>query len=70
VDAARLARMRYDEGVADFLAVLDAERTRLAAEDRLAAAQSDAGVRLVAVYKALGAGWDAGEAPVVRRAAP
>jgi multidrug efflux system outer membrane protein len=68
VDAARLARMRYDEGVADFLAVLDAERTRLDAEDQLAGAQAEAGVRLVAVYKALGAGWDAADAPVARRA--
>lgn len=68
VDAASLARMRYDEGVADFLTVLDAERTRLDAEDQLAAAQADAGVRLVAVYKALGAGWDAADARVARRA--
>ena len=34
--AARLARTRYEAGAVDFLAVLDAERTQLEAEDRLA----------------------------------
>ncbi|MGH7534710.1 MAG: efflux transporter outer membrane subunit, partial [Gemmatimonadales bacterium] len=32
--AAELARLRYQEGVADFLQVLDAERTMLAAQDQ------------------------------------
>ena len=34
--AARIARTRYEGGLVDFLDVLDAERTELAAEDRLA----------------------------------
>src|SRR5256885_9915380 len=33
--AAELARMRFREGVTDFLQVLDAERTQLEAQDRL-----------------------------------
>jgi outer membrane protein, multidrug efflux system len=55
--AARLARTRYEGGVVDFLAVLDAERTQLAAEDRLAQSRTEAATSLIAVYKALGGGW-------------
>jgi outer membrane protein, multidrug efflux system len=55
--AARLARTRYEGGVVDFLVVLDAERTQLEAEDRLAQSRTDAATSLIAVYKALGGGW-------------
>jgi multidrug efflux system outer membrane protein len=61
--AARLARLRFDEGVSDFLQVLDAERTKLEAEDRLAQGRAAAATSLVAVYKALGAGWQDIESP-------
>ncbi|BAU50321.1 RND transporter [Sulfurifustis variabilis] len=57
--AAELARLRFNEGVADFLALLDAERTLLEAEDRVAQAETETYTALVAVYKALGGGWDA-----------
>ncbi len=40
--AARIARARYEGGTADFLEVLDAERTQLAAEDHLAQSRTDA----------------------------
>jgi multidrug efflux system outer membrane protein len=56
--AARLARARYDSGVADFLTVLDAERTALESEDRLARSQTQTATALLAVYKALGGGYD------------
>lgn len=56
--AARLARSRYEGGMVDFLEVLDAERTQLAAEDRLAQSRTDAATSLVGVYKALGGGWE------------
>jgi multidrug efflux system outer membrane protein len=55
--AARIARTRYEGGMVDFLDVLDAERTQLADEDRLAQSRTDAATSLVAVYKALGGGW-------------
>jgi multidrug efflux system outer membrane protein len=45
-------------GVADFLTVLDAERTLLAAQDLLADSEPLTATALVAVYKALGGGWD------------
>ncbi|HEY6825173.1 MAG TPA: TolC family protein, partial [Steroidobacteraceae bacterium] len=55
--AGRIARTRYEGGMVDFLDVLDAERTQLADEDRLAQSRTDAATSLVAVYKALGGGW-------------
>ena len=45
-------------GVADVLTVLDAERTRLSAQDQLADRDTRPATALVAVYKALGGGWD------------
>ncbi len=58
VDAARraadLAHIRYKEGRIDFLRVLDAERSRLEAEDALTQAQTNANVDVVSIYKALG----------------
>lgn len=59
--AAELARLRFNEGVSDFLALLDAERTLLEAEDRVAQAETETYTALVAVYKALGGGWEACE---------
>ena len=52
--AAAIARARYREGVADFLALLDAERTQLLAEDAVAQAESGVFTGVVAVYKAFG----------------
>jgi multidrug efflux system outer membrane protein len=58
--AARLARLRFENGAVDFLQVLDAERTLLDAEDQLAQGRTETATSLVAVYKALGGGWTAG----------
>jgi multidrug efflux system outer membrane protein len=44
--------------VADFLTVLDAERTLLAAQDQLADSATRTATALVVVYKALGGGWE------------
>jgi outer membrane protein, multidrug efflux system len=52
--AAELARLRFEGGVADFLQVLDAERTQLDAEDQLALAHIDAATAYAALYQALG----------------
>ena len=67
--AARLARTRYEGGIVDFLEVLDAERTQLQAEDQLAQSKTDAMTSLVAVYKALGGGWEAAPPPRYTQAA-
>lgn len=56
--AADLARRRFEGGLVDFLQVLDAERTALSADLLLSQGRTDAATSLVAVYKALGAGWN------------
>ena len=57
-EAVALARQRYEGGVADFLPVLDAERTLLDVEGQLAQSESRTATDLVAIYKALGGGWE------------
>lgn len=57
-EAARLARIRFDAGVTDFLVVLDAEREVLVNQDLLVQSQSDTATSLVSVYRAIGGGWD------------
>jgi multidrug efflux system outer membrane protein len=52
--AAELADTQYREGVADFLVLLDAQRTQLDAEDSVAQAETSVNVSAVAIYKALG----------------
>ena len=55
--AADLAEIRYREGTTDFLVLLDAQRERLNAEDSQAQAEVDLYRGIVAIYKALGGGW-------------
>ncbi len=52
--AATIARTRYQAGVVDFLALLDAERTQLQAEDAVAQAEAGVFTSVIALYKALG----------------
>lgn len=54
--AAELAEVRYRAGSSDFLTLLDAQRTQLAADDALAQAEAGVNVGVVAIYKSLG-GW-------------
>ena len=55
--AADLAEQRFEGGLIDFLEVLDAQRTALSAELLLSQSRTDSATALIAVYKALGAGW-------------
>lgn len=55
--ASELARLRFESGAADFLQVLDADRTRLGAEEQLARGRAEAGALLVTLYRAFGAEW-------------
>lgn len=55
--AASLARLRFDAGAVDLLDVLDAERTRLAAQDAFADARTRSAVAAVALYRALAGGY-------------
>jgi multidrug efflux system outer membrane protein len=56
--SAKLARLRYEAGVTDFLAVLDAERDALSTRDQLVQSRTDNATALVAVYRTLGGGWE------------
>ena len=53
---AALARTRYDEGVANYLQVLDAERNLFASEQALLQLRRTASENLIALYVALGGG--------------
>jgi NodT family efflux transporter outer membrane factor (OMF) lipoprotein len=53
-----LARTRYNDGVTDFLTVLDTERTLLQAEQQHAASTTNVALDLVQLFKALGGGWE------------
>ena len=55
--AADLARLRFEGGVADFLQVLDAERTQLEAQDQLARGRTETVSSYVDLYRALGGTW-------------
>ncbi|OQY69393.1 MAG: hypothetical protein B6D46_00185 [Polyangiaceae bacterium UTPRO1] len=55
------ARERYQYGVANFLEVLDAERRLLEVQNDLADSETETATSLVAVYKALGGGWQVPE---------
>jgi NodT family efflux transporter outer membrane factor (OMF) lipoprotein len=56
--ALSLAQSRYQQGVADFLTVLDAQRALLANQQQLADSTTTVSSNLVALYKALGGGWE------------
>jgi NodT family efflux transporter outer membrane factor (OMF) lipoprotein len=55
--AAELARLRFREGVSDFLQVLDSERTLLESQDQLARSRTDAAIAYASLYKAVGGRW-------------
>jgi outer membrane protein, multidrug efflux system len=50
-EATELARQRYRDGVADFLSVLDAERTLLSLQEQLVTTRTLSATRLIAVFK-------------------
>ncbi len=56
-DYLRLAELRYDEGLVEYLNVLDAQRKLFDAELAQAEAQGKHFLNLVGLYKALGGGW-------------
>jgi multidrug efflux system outer membrane protein len=52
-----LATLQYENGLVDYLNVLDAERRLFVAQLGLAKDQADVFITLVNIYKALGGGW-------------
>jgi len=68
-EAVRLSFVRYREGAEDFQRVVDSERALLQQENRLAQTRSDIATNLIALYKALGGGWEIRDGrPVVSEA--
>ena len=57
--AAELARNLYARGLTDFLTVLVAEQSVFTSQDTLAQTERDVALDLVALYKAVGGGWEA-----------
>jgi NodT family efflux transporter outer membrane factor (OMF) lipoprotein len=69
--AVDLAEQRYDRGLSDFLNVIDARRQQYSLEDEYISAQQQAAESFVALYKALGGGWQAFQnVPPIRHALP
>ena len=56
--AVELATQLYTQGQTDFLNVLNAQRSLLAVEDALVGSNRTIATNLVALYKALGGGWE------------
>ena len=57
-EATRIVNLRYGAGAENFLAVLDAERTLATAEQQLAASDAILTTDQIAVFQALGGGWE------------
>jgi len=56
--ATKLATERYNRGLTDYLNVLDAERQEFDLEEQYVVSQQNAAKQLIALYKALGGGWE------------
>ncbi|MGO9483233.1 MAG: efflux transporter outer membrane subunit [Rhodomicrobium sp.] len=56
--AVTLASERYERGITDFLNLLDAQRQEYALEDQAAVAKQAVIIQYIALYKALGGGWE------------
>jgi multidrug efflux system outer membrane protein len=69
-DALALSRQRYEAGLSNFIDVLDAERTLQLNELSLVDSATAVSIDLVAVYRALGGGWQPDDGPPHASAAP
>ena len=56
--AVRLAKRRYEGGVDDITALIDAERELANVEDNLVQSETRSITNLISLYKALGGGWE------------
>jgi NodT family efflux transporter outer membrane factor (OMF) lipoprotein len=64
-----LSIIQYREGAENFQRVIDSQTRLLTEMNRLAATRSSIATNLIAVYKALGGGWEVGEGkPIVSEA--
>jgi NodT family efflux transporter outer membrane factor (OMF) lipoprotein len=66
-EAARIARLRFEAGREPFQIVLDAERSLAEIEAALAQSEAQLSTNQIAVFLALGGGWDQAATTVSRR---
>jgi len=64
------ARQRYVQGVSDFLNVIEVQAALLQSQSALASSQTQIDTDLVALYRALGGGWQIADPPPVQPAPP
>jgi NodT family efflux transporter outer membrane factor (OMF) lipoprotein len=57
-NAVKLSLVQYREGATDYQRVVDSQRNLLQAQNNLARMRSATATNLIAVYKALGGGWE------------
>ena len=57
-ESLHLANQLYANGLANFINVLDAERSLYQAQDQLVQSERAVSANLVSLYKALGGGWE------------
>jgi NodT family efflux transporter outer membrane factor (OMF) lipoprotein len=62
-ESLRIANQLYANGLANFINVLDAERSMYQTQDQLVQSERAASVNLISLYKALGGGWETGPPP-------
>ena len=56
--AVQIAIAQYEQGVIDFQRLIDSQRALVQQQDALAESRGDVAGHLVAIYKALGGGWE------------
>jgi NodT family efflux transporter outer membrane factor (OMF) lipoprotein len=61
--AVELANELYTRGLGDFLNVLESQRSLLASQSELAQSEATVSANVVALYKALGGGWEGRTSP-------
>lgn len=65
-----LSRLLYQNGQTNFLNVLIAERSLFGAETSLVQSNATLATNLVALYKALGGGWEQHDGPPIKTTPP
>jgi outer membrane protein, multidrug efflux system len=55
-----IASIQYQEGISDFQRVLDTQRTLFSQQELLVSTLSNVTLNLIALYKAMGGGWQQG----------
>jgi len=65
-----IATKQYEKGLIDYQPLLDSERVLTHQQDTLAECRGSVGIYLVAIYKALGGGWQTQQQPNQPQATP